>query len=393
MSAENTSLTPYALISTLANANIHALDKQVLRVRGIYRQNPQSPFYNDGCYYDRLKDEADGKYLTLKVPRPLRSRLKDNTPYELEGTIDRKIDLKNELNIYLAFHITRIISEEPPMIDEQTWERADIMRDRHAKPRQNIDTLLRTIIKKGKRPNVAMVYGRGAITNSDVVMSAEGQYDNYVIERVQISLSNKAEIIDTLRRLDEARTFDLIAIFRGGGSGLEIFEDHDIARTVIEMKTPIVTGIGHAEDTPFIESVADQSFITPSALGTYLKETAKTTVQEVSWLKQYYEKRDQDKQTIETLRGEKDSLQKENNTLLREKATQPRIKTLILLGGLLVGLLGGLFIAYFLKPFGQNVPITTPTEQSVAPAASQQPASGTPTSNSNARNGNSRGRK
>jgi hypothetical protein len=279
------------------------------------------------------------------------------------------------------------------MIDEQTWERADIMRDRHAKPRQNIDTLLRAIFKKGKSPKVAMVYGRGAITNSDVVMSAEGQYDNYAIERVQISLSNKGEIIDTLRRLDEARTFDLIAIFRGGGSGLEIFEDHDIARTVVGMKTPIVTGIGHAEDTPFIESVADQSFITPSALGTYLKETAKTTVQEVSWLKQYYEKRDQDKQTIETLRGEKDSLQKENNTLLREKATQPRIKTLILLGGLLVGLVGGFFIAYFLKPFDQNVPITTPAEQSVAPAASQQPASGAPTSNSNARNGNSRGRK
>lgn len=391
MSAEHASLTPYALISTLSNANIHPLDRQVLRVRGIYRHNPQSPLYNDGCYYDRLKDEADGKYLTLKVPRPLRSRLKDNTPYELEGTIDRKIDLRNELNIYLAFHLTRIVSEEAPMIDEQTWERADIMRDRHAKPRQNIDTLLRAIFKKGRSPKVAMVYGRAAITKSDVVISAEGQYDNYEIEQVQINLSKKAEIIGTLHQLDEAGTFDLIAIFRGGGSGLEIFDDHDIARTIIGMKTPIVTGIGHAENTPFIESVADQAFINPSALGTYLKETAKTTVQEFSWLKQYYEKRDQDKQTIETLRGEKDSLQKENNTLLREKAVQPRIKTLILLSGLLLGILVGLAIAYFFKPFDQNVPITTPVEQSAVPAINQQPASGTPASNG--RNNNSGGRK
>lgn len=400
MSTETASLTPYALISTLSNANIHPLDKQVLRVRGIYRHNAQSPLYNDRYYYDKLKDEADGKYLTLKVPKALRPRLKDNTPYELEGTIDRKIDIRNELNIYLSLHLTRIVSEEAPMIDETMWERADIMRDRHAKPRQNIDTLLRAIFKKGKSPKVAMVYGRGAVTNSDVVMSAEGQYDNYVIEKVQISLSNKAEIIDTLWRLDEARTFDLIAIFRGGGSGLEIFDDHDIARTIIEMRTPIVTGIGHAEDTPFIESVADQSFITPSALGTYLKETAKTTIQEVSWLKQYYEKRDQDKQTIETLRGEKDSLQKENNTLqkenntlLKERAAQPRIKTLILLGGLLVGILGGLCIAYFLRPFDKNASITTPAGQSVVPAVNQQPAAGAPTLNSNARNGNSRGRK
>lgn len=390
MSTETSSLTPYALISTLSNANIHPFDKQVLRVRGIYRHNPQSPLYNDGCYYDRLKDEADGKYLTLKVPRPLRLRLKDNTPYELEGTIDRKIDIRNELNIYLAFHLTRIISEEAPMIDERTWERADIMRQRHAKPRQNIDALLRAIIKKGRTPKVAMVYGRAAVTNSDVVISAEGQYDNYDIERVQINLSRKTEIIDTLRQLDGSGRFDLIAIFRGGGSGLEVFEDHDIARTVMDMKTAIVTGIGHAEDMPFIESVADQAFITPSALGTYLKDTAKTTIQEVSWLKQYYEKRDRDNQTIETLRGEKDALQKENSILLREKATQPLIKILILLGGLLIGVLAGLTIAYFFKPFDQNVQIKAPTEQSATPATDQQLPSNASSLNGRNNNGGTR---
>ncbi|MBV9925663.1 MAG: hypothetical protein JOZ96_11650 [Acidobacteria bacterium] len=391
MSSENVSLTPYALISTLANANIHRLDKQVLRVRGIYRCNPQSQLYSDGCYYDRLKDEADGKYLTLKVPRPFRTRLKDNTPYDLEGTIDRKIDLRNELNIYLAFHLTRIVSEETPMIDEQMWERSDIMRERYGKPRHNIDALLRSIFKKGKPPKVAMIYGRAAITNSDVVASAEEQYDNYEIERVRINLSNRTEIIDTLRRLDGAGKYDVIAIFRGGGSGLEIFEDHDIARTVVGMKTPILTGIGHAEDKPFIEAVADHAFISPSALGTYLKEMAKTSIQEVSWLNQYRDERDRDKQVIETLRGEKDSLQQENSLLLKERAREPVIKTLILIGGVLLGFLAGLALMYYFKPFDRSVPSAEPAAQA-APVSNQQQAPVTPPSNVRNSNGKVRQR-
>ena len=46
--------------------------------------------------------------------------------------------------------------------------------------------------------------------------------------------------------------------------------------------TPLfVTALGHFEDTPLLEKVADKKFITPSALGSYLNELYNQTVAEL----------------------------------------------------------------------------------------------------------------
>ena len=64
---------------------------------------------------------------------------------------------------------------------------------------------------------------------------------------------------------------------RGGGPGLEIFDDVAIAEASLLLKPILVTAIGHAQDDTLLQKLADKQFITPTALGNYLRETAVPT--------------------------------------------------------------------------------------------------------------------
>ena len=54
---------------------------------------------------------------------------------------------------------------------------------------------------------------------------------------------------------------------RGGGSvdDLFCFNDEDLATTIFNLKTPIVTGIGHEIDTTIADLVSDKRAATPTA--------------------------------------------------------------------------------------------------------------------------------
>ena len=67
--------------------------------------------------------------------------------------------------------------------------------------------------------------------------------------------------------------YDVIAIVRGGGSGIkEVFDMPDLIESVVNLSTPFVTGVGHPGEKPFIAKVADKDLGTPSLLGVYFKD-------------------------------------------------------------------------------------------------------------------------
>lgn len=74
-------------------------------------------------------------------------------------------------------------------------------------------------------------------------------------------------ICEGLRYLDNREDIDLIITGRGGGSIEELFafNDEELARTIFNMKTPIISAVGHETDFTIADFVSDLRAPTPSA--------------------------------------------------------------------------------------------------------------------------------
>jgi exonuclease VII large subunit len=74
------------------------------------------------------------------------------------------------------------------------------------------------------------------------------------------------EIIKAIELLDANLDVDVIVLARGGGSfqDLLVFSDEKVVRAVANCKTPIVSAIGHENDRPLTDEVADVRASTPT---------------------------------------------------------------------------------------------------------------------------------
>ena len=74
------------------------------------------------------------------------------------------------------------------------------------------------------------------------------------------------EVSEAIRELDAIDDIDVIVVTRGGGSFEDLlpFSDESLVRVVAQAQTPIVAAIGHEEDKPLIDEVADFRASTPT---------------------------------------------------------------------------------------------------------------------------------
>jgi exodeoxyribonuclease VII large subunit len=85
-----------------------------------------------------------------------------------------------------------------------------------------------------------------------------------------------AEIVNALQKADNAG-LDAILLMRGGGSfeDLFCFNDENIVKTLYNMKTYTVTGIGHETDTSLADLAADHRALTPTAAAQWVTKDQK----------------------------------------------------------------------------------------------------------------------
>ena len=77
------------------------------------------------------------------------------------------------------------------------------------------------------------------------------------------------EVASALRRLDNDDEVDVIVLARGGGSIEDLlpFSDEGLCRAVAACRTAVVSAIGHEQDTPLVDLVADVRASTPTDAG------------------------------------------------------------------------------------------------------------------------------
>jgi exodeoxyribonuclease VII large subunit len=116
---------------------------------------------------------------------------------------------------------------------------------------------------------IGLICGRESAAERDVRRTAASRWPavRFRVEQVSVQGSQAvAEVIDALRRLDHDPDVDVIIIARGGGSVEDLlpFSDSELIRAVAACRTPVVSAIGHEQDSPLLDHVADIRASTPT---------------------------------------------------------------------------------------------------------------------------------
>ena len=146
---------------------------------------------------------------------------------------------------------------------------------------ERIERLRQQLIKEGLTlaerkqplpflPNlIGLITGANSDAEKDVLQNAKARWPEvrFKVQHTPVQGDKAApEIIKAIELLDADPEVDVIVLARGGGSfqDLLVFSDEKVVRAVSNCKTPIVSAIGHENDRPLTDEVADVRASTPT---------------------------------------------------------------------------------------------------------------------------------
>jgi len=116
---------------------------------------------------------------------------------------------------------------------------------------------------------VGLICGRDSAAERDVLENAARRWPSVRFRVEQVAVQGPfavSEVAEALRALDADAGVDVIIIARGGGSIEDLlpFSDESLVRAVASCRTPVVSAIGHEQDIPLLDLVADVRASTPT---------------------------------------------------------------------------------------------------------------------------------
>lgn len=127
---------------------------------------------------------------------------------------------------------------------------------------------------------IGLVTGRDSDAEKDVIRNAQLRWPSVRFRVVHAAVQGDkavAEVTAGIRQLDADPEVDVIIVARGGGDfqNLLPFSDESLVRAAAACETPLVSAIGHENDRPLLDEVADLRASTPT-------DAAKRVVPDVS---------------------------------------------------------------------------------------------------------------
>jgi exodeoxyribonuclease VII large subunit len=119
---------------------------------------------------------------------------------------------------------------------------------------------------------IGLVTGNDAAAKRDVLTTIGARFPPahvLVAETYVQGPKAAAAIVDALRRLCDEPEVDVVVLARGGGSFDDLlpFSEEQLVRAVASCPVPIVSAVGHEQDTPLCDLAADARASTPTAAG------------------------------------------------------------------------------------------------------------------------------
>jgi exodeoxyribonuclease VII large subunit len=145
-----------------------------------------------------------------------------------------------------------------------------------------LERLKRTLAAEGlfarerKRPlprlprAIGVLTGTDAAARGDLVTTIATRFPaaTLVVSECRVQGRGAAEaIVSSLRALEAHPEVDVVVLTRGGGSFDDLlpFSDERVVRAVASSTVPIVSAVGHEQDTPLCDLAADVRAATPTA--------------------------------------------------------------------------------------------------------------------------------
>ena len=116
---------------------------------------------------------------------------------------------------------------------------------------------------------VGLICGRNSAAMHDVLVNAAERWPavDFVVREVAVQGATAVTAVTgALEELDAIPDVDVIVIARGGGSLEDLlpFSNETLVRAVSACRTPVVSAIGHEQDAPLLDFVADVRASTPT---------------------------------------------------------------------------------------------------------------------------------
>jgi exodeoxyribonuclease VII large subunit len=116
---------------------------------------------------------------------------------------------------------------------------------------------------------IGLICGRASDAMHDVMVNARDRWPGMGFEVREVPVQGTeavTSVIAALTELDALNHVDVIVITRGGGSMEDLlpFSSEALVRAVANARTPVVSAIGHEQDTPLLDFVADLRASTPT---------------------------------------------------------------------------------------------------------------------------------
>ena len=251
------------------------VNQKVVCLRGIYFKGTYvNQYYHTAT--DRLVDESTSDELSLSMPLNLRDDLENGNVLTVHGILHRSITNKGLIQIVLK--VTEVEKIKELAMSEDEIKRTELRRIKSEKGFKNVDSLLESLLFQDKRPQVALVYAETSITNEDFEKGVQAARTHIDFTEYRESFAKTKAFCQKLRQLD-AMNYDIIAIVRGGGAGLESLDEVELLETLVNMNTAWMYGAGHEGEKLFILNIADKAIAIPHALGTYFRDITDGVIQ------------------------------------------------------------------------------------------------------------------
>jgi hypothetical protein len=255
-------LTPAAFLEAVAARidRLHGADAAPVLLREIPVRTSGTAREYGGFVYAGLRDPRTSDTVDARIPVAVAGNLEWNREAVFVGLLHYRVR-RGELRP--EFRVDAVQGAGPlrlPSKDDLLQRWAAVI----ARPKRDVRAAL-----EGPAPRLAVVTGVGSVAVDDVRAQLREAEDDLAVEVVRVSMHRPAEVARAIRNTADVHA---VALTRGGGQDVHELDAEELIAAVASSPVPVLVALGHASDELVLGRVADASFLTPTALGAWLRE-------------------------------------------------------------------------------------------------------------------------